>query len=127
MYLVSCLIFSLWIQHVLSSSILTPRDVNNKTTFSIGVIFPNLSDPLDTKLVDSIVTSEVALKLAAESIENQNILPGFFIIIIQTAPKLILFSLGLDVQLNITRFYSSMTSAGITAWEAFRMSENHIK
>ncbi|KAI9255533.1 periplasmic binding protein-like I [Sporodiniella umbellata] len=57
--------------------------------------------------MDIVVTNELAISLAAESIEKLNILP--------------------DVQLNITRYNSSLRSDGATAWEAFKMSENNIK
>jgi hypothetical protein len=82
------LIFILHILQIVQSAIPTPNQrfrnnntnisVPSKPTYNIGLIFPNVTVVKDTdpNLANMIVTSEVAIKLAAEAIAKSNILPG---------------------------------------------------
>jgi hypothetical protein len=88
MYLVSLTIVSLLhFIHIVQAAIPTPNQQfrNNNTniqpskpTYNIGLIFPNVTvvKDVDPNLANMIVTSELAIKLASESIANSNILPG---------------------------------------------------
>lgn len=73
-----------FIQNVLatdSKPLYTPTNIGNKTVYNIGVIFPdpsNLTSPRYTAMKDIILTNELAIRLAAESIENKQILSGLF-------------------------------------------------
>ncbi|KAG1278405.1 hypothetical protein G6F65_007863 [Rhizopus arrhizus] len=55
---------------------------------------------------DIILTNELAIRLAAESIENKQILS--------------------DVKINVTRYYSSIDNEGSSAYEAYKMIDSHI-
>lgn len=62
-----------------SSTLYISKDIGNKTAYNIGVILPyapNLTDTRYTPVVDTIVTNELAIRLAAESIEKEQLLPG---------------------------------------------------
>lgn len=73
-YMIFCLYFFFiffFIRNTLEQSI-----SNNKTIYNIGIIYPNTSTLAQPILVDTIITNEVAIQLAAKSIESKNILPG---------------------------------------------------
>lgn len=61
---------------------ISPAVVNTTTTslpvYNIGIIFPNTKNVIDydPNLADMIVTSELAIQLAADDINNSKLLPG---------------------------------------------------
>ncbi|KAI8889827.1 periplasmic binding protein-like I [Backusella circina FSU 941] len=84
------------------------QDLPVKPVYNIGVLFPNATSviDIDSSLADMIVTSELAIQLAADSIIRNNILP--------------------DVTINFTRYYSDMQSPGKTAWATVDMVEDGV-
>ncbi|KAI9281054.1 periplasmic binding protein-like I [Sporodiniella umbellata] len=92
-----------------TSTLYKSPDNGNTTFYSIGVILPdaaNLTDPRNIPVVNTIITNELAIIMAAKEIDNKNILEG--------------------VGLNITRYYSSIDSSGYTAWETYRMVDDEV-
>lgn len=74
--------------HIVQSALLTPNqklkdnrtiiDVNQKPEYVIGIIFPNATGLKieNTDLTNMILTSELSIKLAADHIRDNNLLPG---------------------------------------------------
>lgn len=56
----------------------TASTLNQKPVYKIGIIFPNATEVKidDANLANMILTSDVAIQLAANSIKSNNILPG---------------------------------------------------
>jgi hypothetical protein len=100
-----------------------------KPVYTIGVIFPNATvvKGYDPSLGNMIITSDLAIKLAAENIKQKNILPGSKTAIYQLMKKVAHTEILLDVELNFTRFYSDETNPGKTAWATVNMIENGVK
>ncbi|KAI8971063.1 periplasmic binding protein-like I [Pilobolus umbonatus] len=81
---------------------------NGKPVYTVGIMFPDINDVklTDPGLVNVIVTNELAIKLAAESIERDNILP--------------------DVQLKFLRYYSLKGNNGVTSWNTVNMINDNV-
>ncbi|KAI8341058.1 periplasmic binding protein-like I [Chlamydoabsidia padenii] len=79
-----------------------------KPTYNIGVLFPDASTvrSYDPVLNNMILTSTLAVQLAAKHIQEKNYLP--------------------DVNLNFTRYYSSASHDGETSWTTIRMIEDGV-
>lgn len=87
-YILQFLLFT----HIAQSALLTPNQQklritnqsstastpNQKPVYTIGVLFPNATEVKldDTNLANMILTSELAIQLAADDIKKNNILPG---------------------------------------------------
>lgn len=68
---------------VTSTPFLTPRAPTNKTIYNIGLLFPNVSTLTgrnDMYIRNAVVTSELAIRMAVESVRDKNILPGYIYI-----------------------------------------------
>ncbi|KAI7887264.1 uncharacterized protein EV154DRAFT_14627 [Mucor mucedo] len=120
MFIVYILQFLLFI-HAARSALLTPNQQskianqssiastdNQKPVYKIGIIFPNATAVKkdDANLANMILSSEVAIQLAADNIKS-NILT--------------------DVELKFTRYYSDQSSPGKTSWTAVSMIEDGVE
>jgi hypothetical protein len=67
--LLSCILYIFLFQKAYAQS---------KPVYTIGVIFPNATNVISTdpSLADMIITSDLAIDLAAQSIASSNLLPG---------------------------------------------------
>ena len=77
---------------------------------------------------NAVVTSELAIRMAVESVRDKNILPGY-IYIKQTkkkklTPHSIIYT---DIELNITRYYSYEDESSLSAIETFKMVESNVE
>lgn len=102
-----------------------------KPVYNIGIIFPNTTvvKADDPTLGDMIITCELAIKLAAESIQQNNILPGNDMTYdTSAASQMYILNVGIiDVDLNFTRYYSDELNPGRTSWVSVSMVEKGVE
>lgn len=128
--------------HIVQSALLTPSqtlkynetiiDLNQKPEYVIGIIFPNATDPKianNTDLTNMILTSELSIKLAADQIRDNNILPGTMELYINMSINEPCYSqrIYVDVDLKFIRYYADETLSGDVIFNAVNMIENGVE